>query len=1029
MGLKRTGVQLVAEGSDKFYKDLQRANNEIKSIGPSAGQATSGLSLANAVMIGFAATLGNVAFNAARNFIGQIKGIATEAVMSSARVDEMNQVVYLLGSRAGKTSGEMDTLISKVRDYGIRTDIAQNLIQQFTRYELDLAKAADLARVAQDTGVLAMKDSSEELQHILYGIQTYNTEVLRTAGLNINLQESFKKYADEVGKSTESLNANDKMQAALNAVLLEGTRNAGIYEASMESAGKQLRSLTGREIPELIRALGDPFQQAFLNIVSGARSIASSFREALEAPKDLAQEFGRSSEFIRKNFEQTESAAGSLRAQLMRVGAVFAVFTEGLRKSGENLAPTIIQTLAGGAKSFLDFAEKAFGWGFNTIAQFAQGIIEGAASVLTAAMNWISSLLESWLGPGSPPKVALNIDKWGLKAMTEFLKGMTQADFGALKGIQGPLNQALQLMVRAGGVSARQSADIYKSISAQIAKALATGVGDENIFSRIQKTAGPYGNEIAELAKRQLALARATNAVKAAEKALEDARKRQFAANKKTNSLVKEYNALVKSGAGRDVLAAKMAQIRASEAEEQAASDAATQAEEDLRTRSEGLDQLQEQVQLQQELVSQLLDMGQMDLAAQLADAAKGAGGALEDLTSKVGGIGGTITKTLDQAFENLKNSVREKWGEMLAPLRERWDLEVQPKLDNLQSAWDRFTLAVKTAWETNAQPTVDALKEIIPSDWAAKIGIAAGIIIVLGGAFLILAAAVSAVVGFVFSLPGAIILLVATVAVFGEQAKKTLEMLNFLFWYYLWLALKSVYEFVQGIVDYFKGLWQDLVGGSVIPEMMQAILTSVSEFLTLIYEKWLEIWGSLVTWFATNFQAPITEKLEALKSLWNEIWGGIVTFMEENVKKPLLQFYQDVVQKFLDGFQSLKDKIEDLKTKFTELWESIKSGTLPAWFWALIGQSPSPLAIGTKYAAQELRKYTQQVKDLEKATSGVSLGSVTMGMPGAYVMAGAQQEVNDNRAVNMGGVTLANGWDETIFEARMRRILTEPHR
>jgi len=100
---------------------------------------------------------------------------------------------------------------------------------------------------------------------LIYGITTYNQRVIRTYGLNVDMSNAFDAMAASVGKTTEELTEAEKVQAAMNAVLQEGTRITGAYAAAMEEPGKRWRSLP-RYVNEIKVALGE----AFLPVVGAA---------------------------------------------------------------------------------------------------------------------------------------------------------------------------------------------------------------------------------------------------------------------------------------------------------------------------------------------------------------------------------------------------------------------------------------------------------------------------------------------------------------------------------------------------------------------------------------------------------------------------------------------------------------------------------------------------------------------------------------------------------------------------------------
>jgi len=195
-----------------------------------------------------ASTIGNFLAVNIQRALDKVIAFGKGGLDAAMRVQEMDFVLQILGGRLGKTKEDMDALTASIVEYGIRTDVAQNLVSQFIRYNLDLAQATDLARAAQDTAILAAEDSSATLQRFMWGIQTYNTEVLRTAGLNVNMQQSFEKYAATLGTTTEALTQAQRQQAVMNAIRLRSPKKSLMMRGkqSQTSLEKKALSLTPR---------------------------------------------------------------------------------------------------------------------------------------------------------------------------------------------------------------------------------------------------------------------------------------------------------------------------------------------------------------------------------------------------------------------------------------------------------------------------------------------------------------------------------------------------------------------------------------------------------------------------------------------------------------------------------------------------------------------------------------------------------------------------------------------------------------
>lgn len=209
---------------------------------------------------------GQALYNNVSKGIAKLKDFARESVNVAARAEQMDVALENLGRQFGISKAAIDGQIAGVRKMGIEMGVAQDTIAQFIRYQLDFTKASKLARVAQDAAIYSGENSSATLQRIIYGIQTYNTETLRTAGININTAQATDKYAKSIGLKAKQLGEAQKQQAILNAVLEEGDRIAGSYEASLASPLKRLNS-TKRLFNDIALNVGNSFLPVFARSV------------------------------------------------------------------------------------------------------------------------------------------------------------------------------------------------------------------------------------------------------------------------------------------------------------------------------------------------------------------------------------------------------------------------------------------------------------------------------------------------------------------------------------------------------------------------------------------------------------------------------------------------------------------------------------------------------------------------------------------------------------------------------------------
>jgi hypothetical protein len=213
-----------------------------------------------------------------------------QAFHTAARAGEMDASLRALAKANNVSYDEMSKSVSVIRKQGIEMDTAQNLVAQFTRQNLNLADAQKLARVAQDAAVISGRNSTEVLADLTHGITTQNTQVLRNAGVTVQAGQAISNYAKEQGKAVKDLTDAERAQAVLNAVLAEGSKVAGAYEAAMREPGKVLRSFP-RLIDDIKLSVGQGLVQAFGPIILQAYDLAKALSAALAPGGALAPVF------------------------------------------------------------------------------------------------------------------------------------------------------------------------------------------------------------------------------------------------------------------------------------------------------------------------------------------------------------------------------------------------------------------------------------------------------------------------------------------------------------------------------------------------------------------------------------------------------------------------------------------------------------------------------------------------------------------------------------------------------------------
>jgi hypothetical protein len=187
---------------------------------------------------------------------------AKESTVLAGRIETLGAVTSVMGKTAGKTAVEIRDLEESIKAQGITTQAARQALAQMMRAEIDLAKATDLARLAQDAAVISGDNSSQSFEKLTQIIGTGNTFMARRMGLLVDFNSAYDNLAATLGKSADDLTQLEKVQARTNEVMAQGTTIAGAYEAAMETGGKKASSYA-RHLEELQYNLGLTFQEPY----------------------------------------------------------------------------------------------------------------------------------------------------------------------------------------------------------------------------------------------------------------------------------------------------------------------------------------------------------------------------------------------------------------------------------------------------------------------------------------------------------------------------------------------------------------------------------------------------------------------------------------------------------------------------------------------------------------------------------------------------------------------------------------------
>lgn len=251
--LERAG-RTASEAAEKMRKLGIEVPANIQSVADAATKT-------NPPLTAMSVAVGTLVAQAAMKAAGSLSDFGKEAVTASTRAESLASVAKFMGMQAGYTGNEIDALAASMVKQGITTAQSYDTIIQMTRANLSLADATKLATTAQSLARATGQNSSETLANLIRGTQTLQVETLRNAGVVIQLDQEYIKFAATQGRTVTSLGAQEKQQIALNAVLREGEKVAGVYGVTNQNVGGKMQSMA-RYQEEAARAVGDQFLPA-----------------------------------------------------------------------------------------------------------------------------------------------------------------------------------------------------------------------------------------------------------------------------------------------------------------------------------------------------------------------------------------------------------------------------------------------------------------------------------------------------------------------------------------------------------------------------------------------------------------------------------------------------------------------------------------------------------------------------------------------------------------------------------------------
>lgn len=277
-------IRAASQGTQGLSRTMREATSAIKSFNEEGGRV-------NRTNRGMEVSFfrASLAADLVADGIRRAVHFAAEYALRAPVLAEQNRTLSVVTDALAGANNLNTTAVraqvEAVQDLGITTRRSFDAVNNMIVAQVRLADATKVTRIAQNAAVVGLTDSSEALQRLIFGAVTRQPEVLRRLGIIVNFEQEFAAATRQVGRD---LSESEKRQIAFNAVIRQGEKLIGTYEAAMTTTGKRIGSLT-RFVEEAQFALGREFGPTLGDIVDLAEAGAKNTEKFATEIANLAK--------------------------------------------------------------------------------------------------------------------------------------------------------------------------------------------------------------------------------------------------------------------------------------------------------------------------------------------------------------------------------------------------------------------------------------------------------------------------------------------------------------------------------------------------------------------------------------------------------------------------------------------------------------------------------------------------------------------------------------------------------------------
>ena len=281
--LKKSGVNI-----DKFETQAEKAGGSAKTAGMSVSGMVTGLA----------------GLQIAQQAAGWVAGFARESFNAAAQAGRLGTATDSLAQAIGSSGSEMVGAITGASNQTIDRLSAMEAANKAMMFGLveNKDQMAELAQMAVVLGNAMGQDAAKSMDDLTTALGRQSPMILDNLGITLKLEEAYGIYAQQLGKTAESLTETEKKQAFVNAALEKGRQRVEELGGLTEGAAT--------DVDQLSAAWAD-FQVQFGGLLTmmtgGMDTITGAVRQMEQGAKSWQFVFSTIGELVDQNNTKFEA--------------------------------------------------------------------------------------------------------------------------------------------------------------------------------------------------------------------------------------------------------------------------------------------------------------------------------------------------------------------------------------------------------------------------------------------------------------------------------------------------------------------------------------------------------------------------------------------------------------------------------------------------------------------------------------------------------------------------------------------------